>query len=115
MQIICWLKTNLVLELMIRRYINYFCEAFEEYEETRAVFLDISKAFDKVWHEGFIFKLNYNGISGILLKFYDNYLSNRHQRVVLNRKESNWMSSKAGVPPRVLYWSPCFFLYILMT
>ena len=33
--------------------------AFEEYpsRETRAVFLDISKAFDKVWHEGLIFKL----------------------------------------------------------
>ena len=43
--------------------------AFEEYpsRETRAVFLDISKAFDKVWHEGLIFKLKSNGISGPLL------------------------------------------------
>ena len=32
-------------------------ESFENFEETRALFLDISKAFDEVWHEGIIFKL----------------------------------------------------------
>ena len=35
--------------------------------EVRAVFLDISKAFDKVWQKGIIFKLKQNGISGKLL------------------------------------------------
>ena len=39
-------------------------EAFESYDEVRAVFLDMSKAFDKVWHEGLIFKLRQNGING---------------------------------------------------
>ena len=72
-------------------------DSFENYDETRAVFLDISKAFDKVWHDGIIFKLKSNGISGNLLNFFENYLFNRFQRVVLNGKESNWMSLKAGV------------------
>ena len=36
--------------------------------EVRAVFLDIPKAFDKVWHDGLIFKMRQNGISGNLLK-----------------------------------------------
>ena len=34
-------------------------ETFEKYDETRALFLDISKAFDKVWHDGLIFKLKW--------------------------------------------------------
>ena len=38
--------------------------------EVRAVFLDISKAFDKVWHDGLIFKLQQNGVSGSLLMFF---------------------------------------------
>ena len=41
--------------------------------EVRAIF-DISKAFDKVWHDGLIFKLKQNGISGGLLKFFESYL-----------------------------------------
>ena len=41
---------------------------FNENVEARSVFLNISKAFDKVWHDGIIFKLIQNGISGNLLK-----------------------------------------------
>ena len=62
--------------------------AFEDFpsRETRAVFLDISKAFHKVWHESLVFKLKTYGISGPLLALIVSYLSNRHQRVVLNGK-----------------------------
>ena len=42
-------------------------KSFDDGLEIRSVFLDISKAVDKVWHEGVIFKLNKNGISGDLL------------------------------------------------
>ena len=51
--------------------------AFENTDETRAVFLDISKAFDKVWHEGLCFKLKQNGIDGSLLKLISDFLSGR--------------------------------------
>ena len=51
--------------------------AFEKRQETRAAFLDISKAFDKVWHSGIIFKLKQNGISGNLLSMLESYLTDR--------------------------------------
>ena len=41
--------------------------------ETRHVFLDISKAFDKVWHKGLLFKLKQNGILGNLFKCYHQF------------------------------------------
>ena len=45
--------------------------------EVRSVFLDVSKAFDKVWHEGLLYKLKSMGISGELHKLLENYLSGR--------------------------------------
>ena len=73
---------------------------FDEYPslEARSNLLDISKAFDKVWHEGLIFKLEIIGISGNLLKFFESFLSNRQQRVVLNGQHSKWAPVLAGVP-----------------
>ena len=47
--------------------------------EVRGVFLDISKAFNKIWYEGLIFKLKQNGISGNLLNLLCDFLRNRKQ------------------------------------
>ena len=93
----------------------YIYTAFEEFpsRETRAAFLDISKAFDKVWHEGLLFKLECNGGSGPLLVMIRSYLSNRVQRVVLNGKMSKWTSVMAGVPQGSVL-GPLFFSYTLM-
>ena len=66
--------------------------------DTRGIFLDISKAFDKVWHEGLIFKLKTYGIDGDLLKLLINYLKDRKQRVILNGQTSSWKNILAGVP-----------------
>ena len=41
--------------------------AFDMRLEVRGIFLDISKAFDKVWHDGLVFKLRQNGISGKMI------------------------------------------------
>ena len=52
--------------------------------EVGDVFLDILKAFDKVWHDGIIFKLEQKSISGKLHKLLHDFLVNRKQWVVLN-------------------------------
>ena len=49
-------------------------KSFDDRLEVRGVFLDISKAFDKVWHEGLLLKLSLNGISRNLLKLLRDFL-----------------------------------------
>ena len=62
-----------------------------------SIILDIYKAFDKVWHEGLIFRLKQNGISGELLHILSDFLSNRKQRIVLNDQNMSWIIVHAGV------------------
>ena len=80
--------------------------------ETRAVFLDISKAFDKVWHDGLIFKLESYGISGPLLGLINSYLANRYQHVVFNGKCSQWSPIGAGLPQGSVLGPLLFVVYI---
>ena len=66
--------------------------------EVRSVFLYKSKAFDKVWHKGLLYKLISMGISRDLFNLLENYLSGRLQRVALNGQTSSWRPVLAGVP-----------------
>ena len=78
----------------------------------RGVFLDISKAFDRVWHEGLIYKLSCYGIEGKALKILQSFLNNRYQRVVLNGQSSNWEKISAGVPQGSILGPLLFLIYI---
>ena len=87
-------------------------KSFDDGFEVRGVFLDISKAFDKVWHEGLIFKLKQNGISGNLLNLLCDFLRNRKQRVLLNGQVSDWSDVRAGVPQGSILGPLLFLIYI---
>ena len=60
--------------------------------------LDISKAFDKVWHVGLLHKLKFYGISDQTFGLISSFLSNRQLQVVLDGKSSQEYPVKAGVP-----------------
>ena len=85
---------------------------FDEGFEVREVFLDISKAFDKIWHEGLLLKLNQNGISRNLLKLLRDFFSYRKQHVVLNGQYLSWDNVNAGVPQGSILVLLLFLIYI---
>ena len=74
--------------------------------------LDTSKAFDQVWHNGLIFKLKKNGISGNLLNLLSNFLRNKKQRVVLTGETFSWADVNAGVPQGSILCPLLFLIYI---
>ena len=70
---------------------------FNDDFEVQGGFLDTSKAFDKVWHDGLICTLRCNGVSGKFLDTLTYFLSSRKQRVVLNDQCSSWRNVETGV------------------
>ena len=91
---------------------HMFCEAVDSGKEVRAVFCDISKAFDRVWHKALLHKLRGIGCSGKVLSWFSSYLSGRRQRVVLNGKFSKWVEVLAGVPQGSILGPLLFLIYI---
>ena len=58
-------------------------------KHVRGIFLDFPKAFDRVCHDGLIYKIKRIGITGNSLKLIESFLSNRFQREVLNKQSSS--------------------------
>ena len=74
--------------------------------------LDISKAFDRVWHAGLLHKLKSYGISDQIFGLISSFLSNRRLRVVLDGKSSQEYPVNAGVPEGSILGPTLFLLYI---
>ena len=80
--------------------------------DTRAIFWDISKAFDKVWHQGLLFRLKSYGVEVSLFCLAENYLENRKLRVILHSQCSSCKIIVSGVPQGSALGPLWFLIYI---
>jgi hypothetical protein len=67
-------------------------------EHTLAVFLDIERAFDRVWHDGLVQKLIKIPINPNFIQLIDSFLSNRTCSVKIQNIKSRPIALQAGVP-----------------
>ena len=87
-------------------------KAIDEGKEVRVVLCDISKALDRVWHHGLLFKLRRMGVIGPLLNWFESFLDQRFQRVVLEGSFLEYKEVKAGVPQGSILGPMLFLIYI---
>ena len=86
---------------------NSITRAFNSSWATRAVALDILKAFDRVWHTSLLHKPKSCEISGQIFDLISSFLSSRQLQVVLD-KSSQEYHVNAGFPQRPNFWSYTF-------
>ena len=70
-------------------FLDKVTQAFDEANNVDVIYLDFAKAFDKVPHQRLLHKLAAHGIGGRLLKWIENWLSRRKQRVCVNGFQSS--------------------------
>ena len=84
----------------------------ENKEDNALIFLDQSKAFDRIYHKVLKHKLKSIGLTGTLFELLSNYLNNRKIRVVLDGSKLQWMNITAGVPQGSILGPLLFIIYI---
>ena len=91
---------------------QYVADKLDTRHQVDCVYLDISKAFDRILHSRLISKLSYYGFSENIIKFFESYLFNRQQVVCYNGFNSKLFHQPTGVPQGSVLGPLLFLLYV---
>nr|KAG5704148.1 hypothetical protein BaRGS_009678 [Batillaria attramentaria] len=87
-------------------------DGLQDKQHTLTVWIDMEKAYDKVWKDGLRLKLQKSGVTGCMLQWISQYLNNRKARVHVNGAYSRKKTLKEGVPQGGVL-SPTLFLVFI--
>ena len=94
-------------------HVDDVLKALNDGKEVDVIYLDYSKAFDKVDHRILLAKMKMYGITGKVYKWIENFLSERSQTVVVDGEHSTFRGVKSGVPQGTVLGPVLFIIYVI--
>jgi len=105
-------RRKLSTETQLVTFMDHLTTQVSSGGQTDAIILDFSKAFDKVCHRRLIHKLDHYGIKGKTQRWIQAFLTNRHQKVVVNQESSTSLAVTSGVPQGTVLGPALFLVFI---